>query len=104
MCIRDSISVYYNHRNGASIGVGSISKTDRAGFNFNKSLGEITTLTIGISAYNTRRVLDNVFDLKGYSASAVIGFNLTRYWMLNFGAGYHKQEEDSPLSDIAFNP
>ena len=100
----ETISVYYTRRNGASIGVGSVSKTHRAGFNFNRRFGSLTTLTIGLSAFDTERALDNQFDLRGYSASAVIGFNLTRNWMLNFGASYNKQEEDSPFTDTELNP
>jgi hypothetical protein len=100
----ETISVYYTRRNGASIGIGSVSKTHQAGFNFNRRFGSYTTLTIGISAFDTERALDNLFDIRGYRVSSVLGINLSRNWLINFGASYNKQEEDSILSDIELNP
>jgi len=94
---KEFIDLYYSHDNGASVGVGSISRSDRAGFGFTHLLSQAVSVNFGLSAYKTSRTLDNLVDLKGLSGSMVWNFALNRHLILNLGASYHTQREDNNL-------
>ena len=98
---REMISAYYRHSNGTSTGVGSISIVDRLGFGFTHIFGRRVSADFGLSAYKTRRSLDNPIDLKGVSSSLVLGLLFGRNMSVNAGASYNDQRENTDLVDMS---
>jgi hypothetical protein len=97
---KEFVSFYYRRDNAASIGVGSVSKTHRLGFGFTKSFTRRFTSNFGLSLYETQRLFDNRFDLRGLQSSLVFSFLLTRNLFLNLGAGYQSQEETAHVDEL----
>lgn len=86
------ISFFFAHRAGASTGVGSISTTNEVGFNFDQGIARYTTLNFGLSAYETRQRLDNLFRTRGIRSSLILEFLITDNLSLNLGGSYDTQE------------
>lgn len=85
-------ALFYSHHAGTSTGVGSISTTDRVGFNFSRPLGLKTRFNLGLSYFDTSRRLDNPIDFRGFQGSALLSFRLTDLWAVNVGANYQTQD------------
>ncbi len=90
---RESINFYYRRDNSASTGIGGISKTHRLGFGFSQQFNRVISASLGLSAYTTKRVFDNVIDLRGLTGSLAFNFMLQRHIFLNVGANYNSQKE-----------
>lgn len=97
---REFVNFFYRHQNGASIGIGSISKTDRLGFGFKHIFAQTLSADFGLSAFKTQRALDNPVDMKGVDASLVFGWLMSQHISLNVGANYRNQKETTTLVEI----
>ncbi len=95
---KNLISLYYNHLNGTSTGVGSVSNTDTIAFNFSQTLGRKVNIQTNLSVYETTAVLDNPVETRGGLASVLLSFLMNDNWALNLGATYRTQDETN-LSD-----
>ena len=90
---KNLISLSYNHLNGTSTGVGSVSNTDTVAFNFSQTLGRKVNLQTNLSVYETTAVLDNPVATRGGLASVLLSFLMNDNWALNLGATYRRQNE-----------
>ncbi len=97
---REFISLYYRRANAASIGIGSVSKTQRLGFGFTRHFTRRFSGNFGLSLFETERLFDNRFDLRGLQSSLVFSFLLSRNLFLNVGAGYQSQREIADLEEL----
>lgn len=88
----DEVTLSYRRQNGASVGIGSLSKTQRLGFGVTHSLGRDSTLKFGLSLYETERIFDNPFDTRGLDASLVWSYLLTPNVSVSVGGNYRAQE------------
>jgi hypothetical protein len=94
------ISAYYDRRNGASIGLGSLSRTQRLGFGFSQALGRRFVADFSLSLYETQRVFSNPIDLRGLQSSLAFSFELQRHLLFSVGASYTSQEENADLPEL----
>ncbi len=90
---KNLISLSYNHLNGTSTGVGSVSNTDTIAFNFTQTLGRKVNVQTNLSVYETTAVLDNPVATRGGLASVLLSFLMNNNWALNLGATYRRQTE-----------
>jgi len=95
---KNLISLSYNHLNGTSTGVGSVSNTDTIAFNFSQTLGRKVNIQTNLSVYETTAVLDNPVETRGGLASVLLSFLMNDNWALSLGATYRIQDETN-LSD-----
>ncbi len=94
------VSAYYDRRNGASIGLGSLSRTQRLSFGFSQALGRRVAADFGLSLYETERVFSNPIDMRGLQSSLVFSFELQRYLFFSIGGSYTSQEENADLPEL----
>lgn len=94
------VSAYYSRRNGASVGIGALSRTQRLGFGFGQELARRLTADFGVSLYDTQRVFTNTVDLRGLQGSLILNLEMHRRVFLSVGASYTSQEEDSDFPEL----
>lgn len=92
---KNVFSLNFAHSSGESTGIGSISDTDSGGLGFSRVLGRRVTLTSNFQAFRGTGRLDNPYNTRGYSGAAALSMALSRYWALNFGSSYRKNEGTS---------
>ena len=93
------ISLAYNHQTGTSTGLGSVSDTDTLALNFSRPLGRKTNISANLSLYQTSARLDNPVELRGGTASILLGFLLSRNLTLNVTGTYQRQQGED-LFDV----
>ena len=75
----------YTQDNTTPSGIGSLSRNRRASLGFSRALGQSVNVFASASVFDTRAILDNTFDTRGGSATANVGFALTRQLSLQVG-------------------
>jgi hypothetical protein len=87
------LSFYYTRSSGEGTGLGSVSDTNRGGFALVREFRRKTSLTLDISAFESRGRLDNPYRTRGASGSATIGVALNKSLSLNFGGQYQRYDQ-----------
>lgn len=90
-----SLSLYYLQTAGDASGLGSISDTRTAGLSFGHR-GQTTSVSVNVSAFDTRARLDNTFSTKGVAGNATVGIRLTRMVSFQAGVMYQHYDQSSP--------
>jgi hypothetical protein len=75
----------YTQDNTTPSGIGSLSRNRRASLGFSRALGQSVNVFASASVFDTNAILDNTFDTRGGSATANVGFALTRQLSLQVG-------------------
>jgi hypothetical protein len=89
---KNVFSLNLAHNSGDSTGIGSTSDTDSGGLGFSRVFGRRVTLTSNLQAFRSTGQLDNPYNPRSYSGAAALSIALSRYWALNFGGSYRKNE------------
>jgi hypothetical protein len=90
-------SLYYSASSGESSGLGSVSDTQRAGVSAGHSGGPVT-VSVDVSAFDTRGRLDNVQRTRGVSGSATLGYPMTDTLTLQVGTRYQRYTNTSTFA------
>lgn len=77
--------VRYNRDTGQQGGLGSTSNTQRFAVTWSQNLSRTSTLFIDGNVFDTKGILDNFLNSRGYSVSANVGYNLSAKLSLHFG-------------------
>jgi len=93
---RDTISIRYNRRSGASSGVGSVSNTHHLSLQYRRIWGRLA-LDANVSAYDTSRLVDNPVSTQGYSAGLTASWAISEHWAISLGGSLLDQAGDSDL-------
>jgi hypothetical protein len=75
----------YSQDNTTPSGIGSVSRNKRASLGFRRAIGRSVNVFAGASVFDSKAILDNSFDTRGGSATANVGFALTRQLSLQVG-------------------
>jgi hypothetical protein len=80
-------------QNNSSTGLGGLSQTRQAGLGFSRSVGRKVNIFANGSFFDGQGILDNPFDTRGASATANVGFALSRKLSLQVGGQYQRYME-----------
>ncbi len=100
---REFISIYFNHLNAGSTGVGSVSKTDYLGFGLSHVFGQHLGASLGVTLFKTKGVLDNPYDVKGVNSSVNLSWFLGQRISLILGASYQNQKASDVFAQTSPN-
>jgi hypothetical protein len=87
----NQLTLFYRRGSGISSGLGSISDSQTAGLNFAQMLGRKLRFSSAVSAYEHLGRLDNPYNTRGYSGTAVLNFLVRTDVSVDVGASYYNQ-------------
>ena len=88
---RDSVSISYQRRSGASTGAGSVSDTHQLNLEYRRIWGRLT-LDARASAYDTSQKVDNTVSTQGYSAGLTASWAISEHWFISLGGSFLNQD------------
>jgi hypothetical protein len=84
-----SLSLHFTQNSGDTSGLGTISSTRSGGLSYSYAT-KVVTFFADASLFDTKGTLDNTYRARGGSATANVGFPLSKSWSVQTGAQYQR--------------
>lgn len=93
-----TVFVRYDRDTGQQGGLGSTSNTQRFAVSWSQELSRTSSLFLDGGVFETKGILDNFLNSRGYSVSANVGYNLSAKLSLHFGGQVQEYTEPAELA------
>ena len=92
-----SLSLHFTQNSGDTSGLGTISSTRSGGLSYSYAT-KVVTFFADASLFDTKGTLDNPYSARGGSATANVGFPLSKSWSVQTGAQYQRYTGSSAFN------